>query len=183
MVMPPATRAGDVYNGITALRLHHSDKRTGQHWVFRCRCGREWVCRAAFVRSGHATSCGQGKCRVAYQHGYSSGQYVKEYRAFYLALSQCYNPNNDCFPEVGAKGIKVCARWRRSFKTFLADVGLRPKGKLFLQRIDRSKDFKRGNVRWADRLDLGCHQKRNRWLTLDEITLCKRRLKSVARNG
>jgi hypothetical protein len=72
---------------------------------------------------------------------------------------------------VGAKGIKVCHRWRSNFDNFIADVGRCPKGKRFLQRIDHNRDFRPGNVRWADEWELGCHHKNNRWITLDNITL------------
>ena len=173
MIMPPATKAGDVYNGITAIRYHHSDKGGNQYWLFRCRCGREWVCRAADVRSGHTTLCGQGKCHRAFLHGLSrpDSRYRKEYIALYHAILQCDDPNDEYYPEVGAKGIKVCDRWRRNFGNFLADVGACPKGKRFLQRINLTKDFKRGNVRWTDDLEHGCTYKNNRWVTLDDITL------------
>jgi len=131
------------------------------------------VCRASHVRTRNTTSCGQGNCHPAYRHGESGVRNPrrKEYRALCHALSQCYNKNDQYYPRVGAKGIKVCARWRRSFQNFLADVGPCPIGKQFLQRIDRNKDFKRGNVRWADSLEIGCNKEKNRWVTLDGITL------------
>ena len=173
MVMPPGTKAGDVYNGITAIRFDHNDSKGNQYWLFRCRCGREWVCRASLVRCNHTTSCGQGECQPAFHHGLTcaGSRYKKEYAALCNALSQCYNTNDQYYAEAGAKGIKVCGRWRSSFENFLADVGRCPNGKRFLQRIDRRKDFKRGNVRWANEMELGCHRKNNRWITLDGITL------------
>ena len=173
MVMPPGTVAGDDYDGITAIRYHHKDENGNQYWVFRCRCGKEWICRASFVRTKHTTSCGQGNCASAYKHGQTRpiNPYKKEFMALSHAMNQCYNPNDEYYPEVGARGIKVCSRWRDSFQNFMADVGPCPKGKYALQRIDRNKDFKRGNVRWADRMEIGCHMKNNHWITLDGITL------------
>ncbi len=173
MPMPPSTKVGDNYAGIIAIRYDHNDAHGNQYWLFRCRCGREWVCRGSMVRNGQTTSCGKGRCEPGYRHGRTSegSRYRRENQALWRAISQCENPNDQMYAEVGANGIKVCARWKHSFENFLADVGPCPKGKRFLQRIDRTKDFKRGNVRWADELEMGCHTKDNHWVTIDGITL------------
>ena len=47
------------------------------------------------------------------------------------------------------RGITVCARWRRSFEAFLADVGRRPSSKHSLDRIKNHLGYRPGNVRWA----------------------------------
>jgi hypothetical protein len=72
-------------------------------------------------------------------------------------IQRCTNPKASKFKDYGARGIKVCARWRKSFANFLADVGERPARKT-LDRIKNEGNYKPGNVRWATPLE----QQRNK---------------------
>ena len=51
--------------------------------------------------------------------------------------SRCYNPNCPTYKWYGARGVKVCDRWRYSFENFYADVGDPPEGK----SLDRWPDI------------------------------------------
>lgn len=48
-----------------------------------------------------------------------------------------------------ARGIGVCPQWRNSFEAFVNDVGLRPSTRHSIDRLDNSKGYEPGNVRWA----------------------------------
>jgi hypothetical protein len=63
---------------------------------------------------------------------------------------RCRDPHDDSWPWYGQRGIKVCARWRRSFPHFVADMGFPPTPKHSLHRIDRDGDYEPKNVRWVD---------------------------------
>lgn len=91
---------------------------------------------------------------VGNQHGFRHGWCSRdnpspEYRAWSAIKSRCLNSNVECFDRYGGRGIKVCARWRRSFKSFLADVGPRPTPRHSIERIDNDEDYRPGNVKWA----------------------------------
>lgn len=47
------------------------------------------------------------------------------------------------------QGVQVCERWRESFNAFLEDMGPKPGPGYSLDRIDNSKGYEPGNVRWA----------------------------------
>jgi hypothetical protein len=61
---------------------------------------------------------------------------------------RCENPNDKDFPRYGGRGITVCPEWSTSFEAFLSCLGPRPAG-MTLDRIDASRGYEPGNVRWA----------------------------------
>lgn len=85
----------------------------------------------------------------------------KLYVLYTNMMQRCYNPEHPNYSTYGGRGIRVCQRWRRSFKNFKSGVGEPPSASHTLDRIDNSKNYTAMNVRWATR----AQQTRNRSTT------------------
>ena len=126
-------------------------------WICRCDCGNRGIVQGGTLKIGRSQSCGcfhrefiAARNRT---HGESErGRKTPEYRAWQYMLGRCYNPNATHFHRYGGRGIKVCKRWRHSFKNFLADMGRKPSPQHSLDRHpDANGDYKPSNCRWASR--------------------------------
>jgi hypothetical protein len=70
-----------------------------------------------------------------------------EYRAWQGMKRRCADKND---PLYGGRGIRVCERWRKSFSSFLKDMGRKPSENHSLDRFpDVNGNYEPGNVRWA----------------------------------
>ena len=148
------------YGYLTALKCVGRDRWGAALWECVCsRDGNHVVVIGASLRDGKTRSCGclrdfKGERNPRYKHGNAMvGKYTPEYRAWVAMKDRCYNPNTECYPEWGGRGIRVCDRWLGSdgFQNFLADVGHKPTNKHSIDRWPNNAtgNYEPGNVRWA----------------------------------
>jgi hypothetical protein len=78
-----------------------------------------------------------------------------ERKTWEAMIMRCENPNRDSFKWYGARGIKVCARWRygengkTGFQCFLADLGKKPTPQHSIDRVNPNGNYEKSNCRWA----------------------------------
>ena len=87
------------------------------------------------------------------KHGESNsvtGERTPEYIAWKAINQRCYNLNALQYKNYGARGIKVCDRWKDDFNNFLVDMGRRPSEKHSIDRINVHGDYEPGNCKWSD---------------------------------
>jgi hypothetical protein len=93
------------------------------------------------------------------------------YSCWKAMRDRCYMRSHVAYPRYGGRGIDVCDKWRRSFHSFLNDVGERPSMLYTLERIDNDGNYEPGNVRWATKLEQGSNKRNNRLLSVNGRTM------------
>lgn len=84
-------------------------------------------------------------------------------------IARCYNPRHPKYWRYGARGIKVCDRWRFSVHYFVADVGKRPSKGLSIGRKNNDGDYEPENVRWETSLQQMRNTGWNRMVTINGV--------------
>lgn len=140
-------------------------------WRCRCDCGNGCLVTGNNLRTGNTASCGCLARELigtrSLKHGHAKrSAWTREYRAYRAMIDRCYLPSVRSFKTYGAKGIRVCDRWRHSFEAFLADMGPCQKG-LTLDRRDPSGHYVPDNCRWATTLEQANNKLNNRFVTVD----------------
>ena len=158
------------------LVLNEAGISKHQKSLFRCRCdcGNETIVVGGNLTSGGTKSCGCWKpeaVRIARTtHGLSSHSAYKRYGNM---IARCENPENDEYHNYGARGIKVCARWKDSIKSFIDDMGVPPSDSHTIDRIDNDGDYTPENCRWATKTDQNINRRVTHWLTFNGQTKCE----------
>ena len=140
--MPPTREdlTGRKFNRWTVLRIYD---RVGWQWRWwcKCECGIERAVHGNRLKSSDSKSCGCLKNEVSSKRLFQQwhdgildgtvrlhGLYgTAEWNSWYAAKSRCYNPNDISYENYGARGIRMCQRWRDNIAAFVEDVGRVPK--------------------------------------------------------
>lgn len=129
----------------------------GATWSVVCDCGRGAVVPRGSLISGRTKSCGclaaeagVRNAPIAHAAATKHGQHLTRlYRAWTSMKSRCLTPSAGNYSRYGAKGVRVCDEWQRSFEAFADHVGEPPTPKHTLDRKNPFGNYEPGNVRWA----------------------------------
>lgn len=151
-------------------------------WLCLCDCGSEKVATGHELAAGHTRSCGCLQRETVGEMSRTHGQSKRSgaYSSWAAAKARCYNPKHNAYRYYGGAGITMCERWQNSFEAFFEDMGPRPKG-MTLDRLDQTKGYEPGNVRWAthkeqseNRGNIRAFRWKGQWMTRKAIAEMER---------
>lgn len=171
---PWSSRAGERFGRLTLLSITRGAAQV------RCDCGSEKTVMMHNLTAGRTQSCGCLAREVARAslttHGMAG---TRMYRLWVKMKRRCLNAGDSAFKDYGARGIRVCARWRSSVDAFADDIGPRPSPVHSVDRRDNDGHYSCGkceecaangwpaNCRWATATDQARNTRRNIWLEHD----------------
>lgn len=144
----------------------------GSVYKCRCSCGNVKEYYLGNLRSGKSRSCGCKKSKhISEKVRIHGGRHTRLYSIWTNMKTRCSNPNSPNYQTYGAKGIKVCSEWDRSFVKFekwALQNGYEEN--LSLDRIDNSKGYNPLNCRWANDKTQSRNRKYAWFIEIDGIT-------------
>ena len=150
-------RVGELFGRLKVANFAGMNHRKEATWECVCSCGNSVTVSAASLVTGNTRSCGclrietdhkskRGRESNLFRHGLSRSP---TYRSWMSMRMRCSNPTVNGYSRYGGRGISVCLRWQRSFLAFLADMGIRPKGKTIDRWPNKDGNYTPSNCRWA----------------------------------
>lgn len=165
---------GRTYGRLTVIGLDRTlDSRSKVRTLIRvlCSCGTIKVVDPHSVIRGRSSSCGCLNAQLSSERRRSHGMTgTPTHRIWVGMVRRCYDHQATSYQRYGAKGVRVCDRWRNSFENFLSDMGERPGG-MTLDRIDNSRGYEPGNCRWATVAEQARNRTDNHSLTFNGRTM------------
>ncbi len=143
---------GNKYNRLTAIKFSHfgESKYKSRYWLFKCDCGKEKAIGKEYVTGGYTKSCGCLFLEVKTTHGSTRNRTLTgAYLSWQSLKRRCLNKHEVVYQNYGARGIKVCNRWKKSFANFLEDMGERPSREYQLDRINNNGNYEPNNCKWS----------------------------------
>ena len=159
---------GQVFGWLTVKSFRHSSGNS--YWNCVCKCGKELIVSANYLRTKHRTSCG---CKRKYDnrtHGESGKGRHRLYIIWGNMLQRCYNKNNTGFRLYGARGIGICESWKKytKFKEWAMTNGY-DEG-LSIDRIDNNGNYEPSNCRWVTHKEQMNNIRTNHNITFNGVT-------------
>jgi hypothetical protein len=138
--------AGKKFGRWTAISREAGPER---RWLCVCECGTAKPVSTANLMAGVSKSCGCLKSELSRTRRTHGGTGSVLYGIWAGIKDRCTNPNNESWVDYGGRGIFICDEWKRDFAAFREHIGDRPSPRHSVDRIDNSRGYEPGNVRWA----------------------------------
>lgn len=167
---------GQIFSRLTVLGPVGRHKSGKILWLCQCSCGNIVEVKTDNLKLRKVMSCGclsiERISNLRKTHGLSR---TRIYRVWAGMINRCVDPNNGSYSRYGGKGVGVCLEWQHSFDSFYAHVSILPFFNLSgytIDRIDNSKGYFPGNVRWVTMAQQCRNKSNNVNLTYQGKTQC-----------
>lgn len=146
---------GQKFGRLTVKEFYGKSRGGKRLWLCECDCGNIKTVPTYDLKSGKVVSCGcywkerLVECNTTHN---MSITHKKLYYEHYNMIKRCHDEKCKNYTNYGARGIKVCDRWREDIHNFYDDVSVLPHFEeegYSLDRIDNDGDYEPSNVRWA----------------------------------
>ncbi len=132
-----------------------------------CKCGREKIKFAhQLYRRGVPIAKGCKRCANPLTDKGDFFGWEKERDIWRDIISRCENKNDNGYKHYGARGIKVCSRWKNSFWDFVEDIGKIAAG-MSIERVDNDGDYCPENCTLIPRREQPWNRRTTIWITID----------------
>ena len=140
-------------NKLTFIQISETKSNDGHiKWVCRCSCGNVSEYLATRVKNNRVTQCRScANKSIAISNTLHGMKGSLPYNSWQAIKARCLNHTSKDYARYGAVGITICKEWESDFIAFFDYVGEPPSKYHTIDRIDNSKGYEPGNVRWATR--------------------------------
>ena len=161
---------GERYGKLTAVKVVGSAADGHRKWLCVCECGNERVVAQNHLkREGGARACKECARRISAEKRKTHGDFgTRLYSIYYGMITRVYNKNDPNYKRYGARGVKICDEWAKSyvaFKDWAINNGY--SDDLSIDRVDVNGNYCPENCRWATAKMQGNNRRNNRRLTIN----------------
>lgn len=136
-----------------------SPSRKSRMALFKCRCGKEFKAVIRSVISGNTKSCGCYGSQSRSDRFTTHGKRRHPLYSVWCGMkTRCNNKSRGDYKYYGGRGIRVSDEFSSGFSVWFEYVSSldgyddRKEKNLTIDRIDNNKNYERGNLRWATKL-------------------------------
>lgn len=144
---------GTTYGNLTVISFFGISKDRQKVYTCKCSCGKEKNVLSGNLKRGNTKSCGcigkskaSSRCSLLnLRHGESDTKLWKTWRGI-VERTTCKTSSH--YKRYGGAGISIYNDWL-IYENFASYIGHPPSKDYSIDRIDNSKGYEPGNIRWA----------------------------------